>query len=141
MELTKHIVLEHWFKEIIRGDSIKNFVEIIECTCDGVTEACFKCGKKNTKRYRFYTDTYIYAIVAIDSSEDDGYLGCTASTRKRRAGENWNRGNDLPDGKFIRETWDRIKNAIICYELIPLAPKSTRLGGDEKSVEGPSLGD
>ena len=34
-----------------------------------------------------------------------------------RAGEDWTRGNDLPDGKLTKETWSSILRGIICYEL------------------------
>jgi hypothetical protein len=39
-----------------------------------------------------------------------------------RAGEDWVRGNDLPDGPFSKETWDRIIYAIVRYELVKLTP-------------------
>ena len=61
-----------------------------------------------------YTNEHCYRISA--STKD--YLGCIAQTRKPRAGEDWTRGNDLPDGKFCRETWDKIIKAIVGYELI-----------------------
>ena len=67
-----------------------------------------------------YTDEYHYQIIAIDREEDDGYLGCQVSSRKPRAGEDWTRGNDLPDGPFNRETWNKILNAMINYELVKL---------------------
>ena len=60
-----------------------------------------------------FTDTHIYHI-----SAKKGYLGCTSSTRKHRAGEDWTRGGDLPDGKFNRKTWEAIKNAILRYEIV-----------------------
>lgn len=47
----------------------------------------------------------------------DTYLGLTASSRHTRPGENWTRGNDLPDGEFSEETLDRALNAILFYEL------------------------
>jgi hypothetical protein len=59
-----------------------------------------------------YTDGHSYHITATDD-----YLGCTASTRKPRPGEDWTRGSDLADGKLNRKTWDRILRDIIAYEL------------------------
>ena len=53
----------------------------------------------------------------------DDYLGCGASSRTVRPGENWTRGNDLPDGAFSRETFDDIIGAILAYELVDLAPE------------------
>ena len=52
----------------------------------------------------------------------EGYLGCVASSRTLRPGENWTRGSDLPDGSFSRETFDEIIKAIVAYELVDLAP-------------------
>jgi len=71
----------------------------------------------------FYTRDNRYSLVVTPSSSNDGtnYFGCQVSTRKPRAGEDWNRGNDLPDGKFNEETWIKIKNAIISYELVKIA--------------------
>ena len=62
----------------------------------------------------FYTDQHRYSI----SGSTRNYLGCMAQTRKPRAGEDHTRGNDLPDGKFCRETWDAIIRAIVGYELV-----------------------
>lgn len=76
------------------------------------------------KKVRIYSCKYVYTILVIDRSKDDGYLGCVVSNRKPRAGEDWIRGNDLPDGPFIRETWEKIKNAIIRHELVTLVPKA-----------------
>ena len=68
-----------------------------------------------------YTQEHKYQIVAIDRRGEKGYLGCQVSTRKFRAGEDWLRGNDLPDGPFSRATWERILNAIIRYEIVELS--------------------
>jgi len=61
-----------------------------------------------------YTNDHQYRI----SATTDGYLGCMVDTRKPRAGEMWTRGNDLPDGKFCRKTWDAIIRKIVGYELV-----------------------
>lgn len=65
----------------------------------------------------FCTETHTYAIAFTDT-----YLGCIASSRKQRPGENWTRGSDLPDGEFSREVFDRIIQAIVAYELVDLDP-------------------
>ena len=49
---------------------------------------------------------------------DTGYLGCTGQCRKPRAGEDWTRGSDLPDGSYSKETWDKIISAIVAHELV-----------------------
>jgi len=73
-------------------------------------------------RFRIYTFTNSYSIVAVIHQEPgrNNYLGCIASSRKPRAGENWTRGNDLPDGPLNVETWNKIKNAIVNYELVQI---------------------
>lgn len=70
-------------------------------------------------RLFLYTTDYRYCIVMRD-----GYMGCVASCRKPRAGEDWDRGGDLADGKCNQDTWDRIMTDIVCNELIvPIVPK------------------
>ena len=114
-KMNKHFMLKMWFKEITRGDKIETFVE------EGNSEGMSEDGKWSmTERYYLYTDRYKYCIVAKDRSEDDGYLGCVVSARKPRAGEDYTRGNDLPDGPFVRDTWESIKDGIIRYELVEL---------------------
>lgn len=115
--------LKQWVKDElidIRFNEFENTIKVIK-----------EEGESNPDRsayefrfqFRVYTETHSYRISAIDRSEDEGYLGCTATMRKPLAGENGTRGNDLADGKFIRETWNRIKDDIIAYELVKLAPK------------------
>jgi len=76
-----------------------------------------------------------YSIVARAT-----YLGCQVSSRKPRPGEDWNRGNDLADGKFNEETWNRILRDIISYELKSISayilnpPKSAVLAGATSQV-------
>ena len=66
-----------------------------------------------------YTDTHAYHISAkLSSGDNDGYLGCTVTNRKWRTGENWHRGNDLPDGPFNKNTFDEIVRAILAFEII-----------------------
>uniref|UniRef100_A0A6M3Y4J0 Uncharacterized protein n=1 Tax=viral metagenome TaxID=1070528 RepID=A0A6M3Y4J0_9ZZZZ len=59
-----------------------------------------------------------------------GYLGCIAQTRKPRAGEDWNRGNDLADGIYHRGTWNNILNDIIAYELVKVV--KPKMGEEDK---------
>lgn len=75
-------------------------------------------------RWLLYSDEHCFSIVAGFDKEplEVNYFGCTATIRKPRAGEDWNRGNDLPDGKLTSETWQQIKNAIIKYDLVKLSP-------------------
>lgn len=67
----------------------------------------------------FFTEDHQYSIYGYESStrSPKGYLGCGAVTRKPRPGEDWNRGNDLPDGKYCKETFNMIVRAILAYEI------------------------
>ena len=103
---------------------------------NGGTESFFDAGNQFVAITKFETEGYdagrvyfklatgrnTYTISARLSASDDGYLGCIATSRKARAGENWLRGSDLPDGPLARETWDRILAAILRYEIVPIAP-------------------
>lgn len=79
-------------------------------------------GNEKKARLKLYTSENVYNIVAV-SREDGGYLGCTSTTRKARAGEDWNRGNDLTDGKLCDDIWNEIMADIVSNELItPVKP-------------------
>jgi len=93
-----------WLSEIVHPAVLSKYVLF----SDSGDRTCVK----------IYTASHVYNIVY---RHDGGYLGCTASTTSHRPGENWTRGNDLPDGKFNRKTWESIKNAIIRYELQELS--------------------
>jgi hypothetical protein len=108
---TKRELLEQWLEELVYPGKPKDFVQ--------EKEGESKPGLWRRVFY-LYTDEYHYQIVAIDRDKDDGYLGCQVSSRKPRAGEDWTRGNDLPDGPFTRDTWNKILNSMISYELIKL---------------------
>jgi len=122
--------LKQWIKdEVCKYGGYEKYVEIVKD--DGESnearsayEFSFQCN--------IYTENNRYRINAKDRSEDEGYLGCTATVRKPQAGEDWTRGRDLADGKFTRETWEDIKNDIIRRELVPLAVKVESVVGEEK---------
>ena len=100
-------------------------------------------GNFRTKEtYQFFTTINRYTINVVDKN-DSSYLGCTMSERMPRAGEDWTRGSDLPDGDCSRETWEKIKNAIIAVELVELAPEHKAMcdGLIEVDEIGPSLGE
>lgn len=115
--------LYQWLKEISRYQAVESFV---------------LPDYKNGIRVQLFTNNHQYNISARPRSEyketiEDGeitgasnspsYLGCTVMTRKPRAGETWNRGNDLPDGPYSYETWGKIKDAILAYELVKVVVK------------------
>ena len=47
----------------------------------------------------------------------DNYLGGSFSTTQYRVGEDWMRGNDLPDGSFNKRTFDAIIRSILRTEF------------------------
>ena len=112
-ELTKMQMLDQWLKELIFPGDPKEFFQ----------EVSGQGSETETRRiFCFYTDEHVYQIVAIErfNGEED-YLGCQVSTRKARPGEDWARGNDLPDGPFNKKTWDRIIYSIVSYEMVKLS--------------------
>lgn len=92
-------------------------------------------------RCYFYTHNNQYCITAKKYSDGHTYLGCTVSSRKSLAGEDWTRGHDMPDGEFNRETWKKIKNAIIQNELVKVVKRVREETIDETPETGPSIGD
>jgi len=81
-------------------------------------EENFITENENCIKATLYTDTNKYIITAKEN-----YLGCTSTSRKQRAGENWFRGNDLGDGPFSKETWIKILSDILTYELVDIKSK------------------
>ena len=77
----------------------------------------FKKEEDDTGRALFCTAAHTYSIYFTPT-----YLGCIASARTVRPGEDWTRGNDLPDGPFSKETFDDIMRAVVAYELVALDP-------------------
>jgi len=69
-----------------------------------------------------FTDThsYYFSVKPPNEEDADGYLGGQAGTRKSRAGEEHTRGNDLADGPYSKETFDKIVNDIVAFELVEL---------------------
>ena len=114
-----------WIKEIVRWGRLDWFVRTDYETFD---------EDKYRLRVAIFTHHHKYTIVCVNHSSGKTYLGCTVSIRKPRAGEDWNRGNDLPDGMFCRETWESIKNAIVQYELVKIAKSCEHLS-DEISID------
>lgn len=111
--------LGEWFKPLCRYNKIEDFI--------------IADYKENRLRLTIFTKDHSYHISAVlpDRNEfakkhgdkkgyDDGYIGCISQTRKPRAGEHWNRGNDLADGDYSKETFDKIVCDILAYELVKI---------------------
>ena len=114
-EPTKMQMLDQWLKELVYPGKVTDFIQ--EITGQGNREA-------EERVLCFYTEEHVYYINAIEryAATDKSYIGCQVNARKTRAGEDWVRGNDLPDGEFNKKTWDRIIYAIVSYELVKLSP-------------------
>ena len=98
-----------WLKELVRYGNVDSQVLIFRDINDVDNRVfCY-----------FYTNDHVYHISAYRPTKKNprGYLGCTTSTRKARVGEDWNRGSDLPDGKYCKKTFDDIIRGIVAYEL------------------------
>lgn len=100
--------LKNWINRDLtpKFGSDETYLEIVGSFHDGL-------------KFRIYTTTNQYSIKAHDAEPHcRSYLGCTATCRKPRAGEDWTRGNDLADGELTEETWHSILADIIRYELV-----------------------
>ncbi len=125
-EFTKMQQLDIWIEKLIFPGESKNFIQDIEESSIPNVET--------RRKFVLYTEEHQYIIVAINRERDEGYLGCQVQVRKARAGEDWLRGNDLPDGSFNEETWNNIINSIVRYELVKLTKYLKPEVGDIKDV-------
>jgi hypothetical protein len=110
--------LVEWLKEIVPFSKLDLYVRK---TREGFNHDPEAGRHDNHVSYIICTDNHRYSISATP-----WYLGCIASTTFYRPGEDWTRGNDLPDGPFSYQTWLHIKDAILRYELVKLV--DTKVG-------------
>ena len=110
---SKQKLLDEWITKLIFPGDVKDFIQ--EKKGYNYPDGEF------FREFCFYTEEHKYLITAIIREKDDGYLGCGVSCRKMRPGEDWNRGNDLRDGPFSKETWNAIIHSIVTYELVKLS--------------------
>lgn len=67
----------------------------------------------------WYTPKTRFRIICRWSVADhDGYMAGYASARCNRVGESYQRGNDLPDGRFSLETFNNIIMAAAAYDAV-----------------------
>lgn len=112
-DLTLMQQLDQWISELVFPGFTKDFIQELEGSGE---------PDEVKRKLCFYTEEHQYIINAIERPDGKSYLGCGVLTRKERAGEDWKRGNDLPDGPFNKETWNRIVYSIVNYELVKLTP-------------------
>jgi hypothetical protein len=110
---------------------------------------------ETTVRLRLWTTMNVYSIVAkpgdfsayVHFNEEGmrdadagrgprrkGYLGCVASRRASRPGEEHTRGNDLADGPLNEETWLAILSDIVHYEALEVS-KRAEIANDIMTVQ------
>ena len=82
-------------------------------------------GSHEEYKFFIYTENNKYGIYAKES-DDKGYLGCISQSRRHRPGEDWFRGNDLPDGALTEKTWRNILAGIVRYELKDVVKRDHR---------------
>lgn len=85
---------------------------------DRAIHVCPDAGEYGAIHIKIWTDTneYRIRIVLMPKELENAYMGASAAARKPRVGEDWTRGNDLPDGKFSEKLWLDIMVAIVKYE-------------------------
>lgn len=107
----------------------RRLIEWLDCKFFGLGQRVHViCNNEERFTIRIYTSKHSYQIVATKD-----YLGCTTSTRMSRPGENWTRGNDLPDGRFSKETLYCILCSIVFYEAREVVKDIEQI---EDTVEG-----
>jgi hypothetical protein len=113
-ELTPMEELDQWLKELVFPGKVEDFIEEISDSLISV---------EHSRKLCFYTENHCYFIHATHRKDhDNSYIGCQVNARKSRPGEDWMRGNDLPNGPFNKQTWNKIIYAIVNYELVKLSP-------------------
>ena len=112
-ERTLMQMLDQWLRDLVFPGQVKDFIEEHNGSGD---------DSETMRKLSLYTNEHEYIITAIERfNGEKSYLGCGVLARKARAAEDWHRGNDLPDGDFTQDTWNKILNAILNYELIKLS--------------------
>lgn len=114
-----------WLTDTFCGKHIPEELvfQYIQCSVENLALNPKSSDDSSDFRFHVYTENNSYCIVVKfkpDGSDRGSYLGCTYTCRKRDAGEDWNRGGDLADGCFSKETFNDIVSDIIATELVQL---------------------
>jgi hypothetical protein len=114
-ELTLMEHLDQWIRELIFPGDVEEFVQQYAQT---------RSENQCVREFCIYTDEYNYYFHATEryDEKEKSYINCHVNARKKRAGEHWPRANELPEGPFNKETWNRIIYSIVNYELVKLSP-------------------
>ena len=123
----KELTVRALFERDIRFANWERDVEIVSLG--------FGSADALTEKIRIYTNANCYSITSKRYGNGRTYLGCIASSRKSRAGEDWQRGNDLPDGPLSERTWEAILGAIVGYELQKIHRPESREADQLATIE------
>lgn len=104
--------LYKWIGECFLGKNMKAFL-LFDSLCEHeITKSI---------SFIFYTSQNEHHIKAhIPNKTYDGYLGCTLISRKKRPGENWDRGRNLFDGDYSEGTFNKIIKESLYSEMVLL---------------------
>lgn len=96
---------------------------LVESRGGNIDDYVFVDEKERHGRLVLFTPERKYVLVfrPPDDKGYAGYLGGQCLCRKLEPGEDWERGHDLLDGPFNKETFDSILRNIIATELVPLS--------------------
>jgi len=111
---------KEWLKEIADNQKFWNIL-IDEEQINSVTK-----HKTWMFKISLYTENYEYEIfitIDLEDKDDIGNLCCLTKCRKHRAGEGWVRRDLIFDSKLSYESWIKLKNEIIKYELVEVECK------------------
>lgn len=104
-----------WLKEICPWEKVEDYCQFM---ADSAAPEVIKV--------RIFSHVYRYTIIAKETVGNKTYLGCQVMRRKSLAGETYYKGADLPDGNFNRATWEKIKDAILGFELVKITARAKK---------------
>jgi len=107
-----------WLKEICPGGKVEDYCQIM---ADSAAPEVMKV--------RVFTHDYRYSIIATERPDEPEKLqralfSCEATRRKSLAGLTEYTYTRLVDGYFTRATWELIKAAILCFELVKITAQA-----------------
>lgn len=114
---------------------IREYIEKINWWHNNDRVAILK-STKDEKAYilKLFSDDNEYRIYITPT-----YIGGSSSCRKREPLEDWHRGDDLPDGKCIASTMEKIIYAILHNELIPYDDGCKQYQADEDQEQNKTV--
>ena len=142
VELALHKMRE-WLKDIYPGSKIDRAIVVYDKwkEFEGANGKEYR-GKH--MRVKIFTSVNEYTIQVRFARPEEvkkegvryhleaSYMGLVVESRKKRPGEFWHRGNDLPDGNFTDETWWSMMKGIIRYEAQEIQSQEWKMVGSKE---------